>query len=442
MQVRQTLNATVAVLLGLAAACAGPAATDEPAPLLPAPSVLRASAGEVESECYLLGRQYETSWASNRAFTYASEDYLNLAGVQGGGRFAFAGYALDAPAGSFEPSVYVETDGAAQPGELWLGLADFTRDSWSWQSLDESGVATFDPARHLSGDAAYAYIVYTGSAYLKVHSIRLGALTPPFIEDVLPRIGVAGATRRFSVATAEDGQAQSCVWNFGGAAVPSISYQLQPLVELQAPGTYSCSVTASNAAGDFSEDFTVRVVAAAEYLPQTLYAIPAQTSAQTGEAVTVRVVTGELPADAPLRTVYSIGLTVDGDGEYVSGSYNIGAPGGAAHAVDGVWSTLSIAPEEFIALNEDYLGPVATDVPGQQLFIFNVVPVNGGTTTEAGDLFNFQLRFSAPGAYSLGFRASYEYERTYYSDAELHSRRWYDISNDHPEYAHQIVVAD
>ena len=305
MQINRWAGAAVAVPLLLAAACAGTATTAGPAPLLPDPSTLRAGSGEVESECYLLGSQYESAWASNRAFTYPSEDYLNLAGIQSGGRFAFAGFLLGTPAGTFDPSVHVETDGAAQPGELWLGLADFTRDSWLWHSLDESGSAVFDPARHLSGDAAYAYIVYTGSAYLKVHSIRLGALTPPFIEEILPRIGVSGATRRVSAATAEDGEAQSCVWDFGEAAVPGVSYQLEPLVELQAVGLYSCSVTASNEAGDFSEDFTVRVVSAAEYLPQTLYAIPVQTAAQPDQAVTIRIVTGELPADAPLRTVYS-----------------------------------------------------------------------------------------------------------------------------------------
>ena len=312
--------------------------------------------------------------------------------------------------------MHVDLAGGVPAGEVWLGVGDSGCDCWWWRVLDQTCTVQLDPSRHVEAGTACVYIIYTGHQLLRINSIWLGAVRPPLIVEILPRIGTGGATLRFSATTVPDGEALSCVWNFGAAAVPDVSYLLEPTVQLREPGLYDCAVTASNEVGSYAEEFSVCVVEASEYLPQSLYAIPVALSARTGEEVTVRVVTGALPSEAPLRTVNSIGLTVGTGCDYVEGSFNVGAPGNAAYDVDGIWCTLSVPPQGFMELIEDYVGPLTTDVAGEQLLIFNLVPINGGTTTQAGDLFNFRLLFSQPGTYELGFRAYFEYERTYYAD--------------------------
>ncbi len=444
MQAGRAFRVALGLLMVAASACSTQSVTQPSAgsaPLLSPPSALRQGSDELKSACYLAGCQYQRGWPHRQAFTSDADDRLSLTGEPEGG-YAYACYLLGVPACQFDEAVHVAIDGGIPVGEVWLGIGDAGCDCWCWRLLDGSATAQLEPSRQVVGGACSVVLMYTGTATLKVDSIWLGAATPPFIEDVLPRVGTGGSTHRFSIQTASGGKPLSCAWEFGEAAEPSASCQCEPLVRLQEPGQYDCSVTVANCAGSCTEHFTLGVEESSQYLPGTLYAIPAQTSAETGGTVTVRVVTGQLPADAPLRTVYTVGLTVGSGCDYVAGSFNAGAPGGAAADVDGVWSTLSSAPQGFMEINEDYVGPLPTDVPGQQLLIFNVVPINGGVTTAAGDLFNFRLRFSAPGDYQLGFRDYYLYERTYYADDELRIRRWDDISNDHPEHAHRIVVAD
>lgn len=158
--------------------------------------------------------------------------------------------------------------------------------------------------------------------------------------------------------------------------------------------------------------------------PDTLYAIPMQTSAVVGEPVTIRVATGQPPN--PLQSVV-VGLTVENAAAYVPNSFNIGEPGGARLDTDGYWALMGPPPP----VNGDYVDGGDGMTPGHPTDIgggfrrYDLVicpmacdrfdpPVSIG---EGAALCNLQLTFSTPGVYHLGFQLFGEmYHQTFYQD--------------------------
>jgi PKD repeat protein len=82
--------------------------------------------------------------------------------------------------------------------------------------------------------------------------------TAPSITDVQPQTGVSGATYT-PVVTYSGDTATAASWDFGGGATPNTSTDLNPSVTLNAPDTYSASVTLVNLAGSDVYNFSLVV---------------------------------------------------------------------------------------------------------------------------------------------------------------------------------------
>ncbi|MEZ5339180.1 MAG: PKD domain-containing protein [bacterium] len=81
----------------------------------------------------------------------------------------------------------------------------------------------------------------------------------PLISEVLPLSGDAGEVLNMQASNI-GGAVDSWAWDFGSAATPSTSSAVSPAITLGASGNYSCSVTATNAKGSDTFEFTLQVL--------------------------------------------------------------------------------------------------------------------------------------------------------------------------------------
>jgi hypothetical protein len=187
--------------------------------------------------------------------------------------------------------------------------------------------------------------------------------------------------------------------------------------------------------------------------PDTLIAVPLQGSAGTaaatnnqnqitsGDIVRVVVATG-VPAN-PFQFLNGVGVTVPGGVQgglndqyditqgavYAANTFNAGAVGGDAGAVDGFWTTMAPGGG-FLLPPDNFIKP--TDIGGGLIRIdFNLTPIGGSDVTTAdGELFNFGMAFGIAGSYELGFQEFETVNRTYYQDGANNEYFWGDITND------------
>lgn len=176
------------------------------------------------------------------------------------------------------------------------------------------------------------------------------------------------------------------------------------------------------------------------YEPDTLYAFPLQSAAAIGEPVRIVVATG-VPAN-PFQYMNGARVIFDGgEPSYVAGSFNVGAPGGELKEADGIWT--AVEPDSFL-LADDWMieaGLEYDQQTGTSIFDFNVTPLGGHATSDAGgELFNFEVEFAQPGLVTLGFQELETVKRTYYSDDTSWEYYWGDISNDHPGALNTVYV--
>lgn len=162
----------------------------------------------------------------------------------------------------------------------------------------------------------------------------------------------------------------------------------------------------------------------------TLYAIPLVASTTAGVPVRVAVMAGA-PANK-LLYVNGIRLTVGEQSGATAGtislpgeSFDLGLPdatpdvGGWA-PIDGIWSQLGISG----SLLAGHVG-AGILASGRRGFDFNVTPTAGTESgTASGALFNFELTFSTPGVYTLGFQRNDTVKRTYYSGEDDVEHYW------------------
>jgi len=448
------------LLLVSAASCTGSSGTpaESPARLapafgsypLPAPAQLRDTSGLLESASFKFGMEFQTEWPRFGAepAEVGSSLFMSNGGTEPVTRYCFVGYSLSVPLGDFDNTLRLEKTASWEDGTFWVGLANFSADRWDWQVVD--GVAAVvDPARHLQDNTAFVYLVYTGDGVQEIESIRLGALAPPFIRNVSPSIGTAGAGVVFSARLLESDEfddqpyyADQWQWVFGSAASPAESYSENPQVTLATVGDYVCRLTATNPAGTVEHEFHLVVRPPGQYAPATLYAIPRQETATVGEHVKVRIVTGELSPYEPLCSLSGVGVSVPEGAAYVPGSFNVGSIGGDAYNTDGLWSVMNPPISDFLVVPDDWFDASPTDVPGQLLLPFSVAPIQGRDITAPGVLFNFELVFDSPGVYPLGFVDVYQGERTHFTEESGRRNYWYDISNDHSGHASTVTVTE
>jgi hypothetical protein len=179
-----------------------------------------------------------------------------------------------------------------------------------------------------------------------------------------------------------------------------------------------------------SEESRVYVQLGRAHLPtDVLVATPLKTIVKVGEPVTVLVLTSILPM--PFLSA-NVALTTDATGEYVPGSFNIGAPGGEAFDVDGTWADMNdgTGPSGGFLMPPLQVFEGRSGGPGLVAWDFNVTPVGGSELTGSdGALFNCQFTFSTPGTKTFGFEAVNSIKRTYYAD-ESTEYFWGNIAND------------
>jgi PKD repeat protein len=105
-----------------------------------------------------------------------------------------------------------------------------------------------------------ASVSVTGAGGTENYFFTLSVLEGvPLITEVSPLSGDAGDVLNM-LATNLGGAIDTWDWNFGSAATPSTSSAVSPAITLGTSGNYPCSVTATNAKGNHTFNFTLSVL--------------------------------------------------------------------------------------------------------------------------------------------------------------------------------------
>ncbi len=205
----------------------------------------------------------------------------------------------------------------------------------------------------------------------------------------------------------------------------------------------TATFTAETSYGGTDTDTSGTITVAPLVLPSdTLGAIPLVDSATVADTVKVVVATGATAN--PMQFMTGVSIVFPPGCGYSANSFDYGAPVAGdpglnpvqdkdQETVDGIWTAIDAAAG-FLGVGDNLLVQ-DTDLPapftGSSAIDFNITPL-GGEDAPAGTrgiLFNFNLEFSAPGEYTLGFLLFDEVNRTYYQDGSQAVYQWGDISN-------------
>ncbi|MCG3152663.1 MAG: hypothetical protein GEEBNDBF_01965 [bacterium] len=173
---------------------------------------------------------------------------------------------VEPPPGPATPNITAVTPLSGQTASTPTFSATNTGDpatSWSWNfggGATPNTSTAANPTVTLGAVGTYnCSVTATNVAGNSVFPFTLTVTpAPPNLTSVTPLNGGAGSSRTFS-ATNIGGAATSWSWNFGGGASPNTSTAAGPTVTLGAVGSYSCSVTATNGAGNSTFPFTLTV---------------------------------------------------------------------------------------------------------------------------------------------------------------------------------------
>ncbi|MCB1185732.1 hypothetical protein KDL29_01085 [bacterium] len=175
----------------------------------------------------------------------------------------------------------------------------------------------------------------------------------------------------------------------------------------------------------------------------TLYAVAMSGTApsvrdpqQASDGQSVRVVVFTGPTKQPFQRMASVAVTCEDGSDYVLGSFDAGAPDSSSDAngltgIDGIWQLLEADDLQYSA--DDQIGGIhRRDLPGSRGALdFSIIPqgaleINGAY----GVLFSFEIAFSEPGEYRIGFQPVDTISRTYYQDdSDLNEFFWGDVTN-------------
>ena len=157
-------------------------------------------------------------------------------------------------------------------------------------------------------------------------------------------------------------------------------------------------------------------------------------SSGPGSGVLVVVATGQ--PDWPFQFLSGVGITCENGSDYVRGTFDAGVPdgvpdGAGVEVIDGIWA--GMAPTDLELTPDEQIGGTnrLPAGPGLGRLDFSIRPVEGSDLRDAsGVLFSFEIGFSEPGTYHLGFQAASAVSRTYYQDeAGNNEYFWGSISN-------------
>lgn len=331
---------TCACILGFVLLClcmtisCGQSGTEMPAPadntgtdpaalmrdVLPAPSTLKVPQ-ELFSDVFHEAAEYVELWPNDYVVDTA-EGYLCFRPwfTYDEGEFfpAYAIYTFDVTGYDHESTVNLWWADKTDNGKAWIGMADFTQDSWRWYEPDNAGAAVFDEAACIEGGLAHVVVLLTGTEQWTLEFVSLGSRWPPVIVGVGPRHGIEGETitpglylKVGYLAEKAASEFFSWEWDFGTGATPNNPTDAAPEITLGDPGVYYCTVIGSGLAGDCEHEFllTVNALGAVwdiEAVAQT-GAAGGQTSLALGSGVDEYPHVGWL--DTAAGTLYYSGFT-------------------------------------------------------------------------------------------------------------------------------------
>lgn len=241
---------------------ASPAAPHDNPKSIPAPLSLpgRASSAAVATR---LGADYEASMPSHSLMLSGHQALFapdgNAAGLAGQ---AYAIYSLDLSTQTDALCLNLDWASAPAAGRVWLGLADWQRNAWHWQSLSDASICELaDPAPYRNSDGSGLAVLLLGSGRpAALNWISAGLPEPPHIDWVSPLGGTAGQPVSISAGVSGLGPIDYA-WDFASGATPALCVYPEPDLVLGEPGSYACTLSVSSPFGSDSFDFSLEVSA-------------------------------------------------------------------------------------------------------------------------------------------------------------------------------------
>jgi hypothetical protein len=311
---------------------------------------------------------------------------------------------------------------------------------------------TFVDVPAAAGQDFTATVTVTDSrGFSDTETITVHVAVTPNVPPTIDSIVVAGAQATVNVSDA-DGDALTITLDSTTGGLSG-----SPASAPGPAGVFSFSVADIFAGGSGTATFTVSdgiasdtdtsgtITIAPLVLPNdALGAVPLVSSAGVGDTVKVIVATG--PVADLFQFMTGVSVVFPAGCDYDANSYDYGAPvpGDSPlnptedkdqETIDGIWTTVN-PTSGFLGVGDNLLAPdTALPAPFDSGFSardFNITPLGGSDAPvgTAGVLFNFNLGFSAPGAYSLKFLDFDEVQRTYYqSNGTPGNLLWNDLSN-------------
>lgn len=313
---------------------------------------------------------------------------------------------------------------------IWIGFANYQRNCWQWRELRATYYSNrwneFDPAINVNDEKMLIAIVAMNDVDVKW--LAVGGATPPIPFDIQPRLVMTGDEVQF-ITEVPNTPIETYNWDFGGGATPNTSEEPSPIVTAAAPGIYYGELTASNVLGACPTSFIYLVTEVTDVPPQHLLAIPEETVIHVDEPVLVTVKCGDFPQQQPMHNVF-FDLLIPESADYVSNSFNVGAPGGAKTELDGIWATFDDPVPGWFDVPDALIYFGSSSIPGMKRAALCGTPLGDSLTTTGGDIVNMQFTFSQPGEYEMGFLPWEDGGDTYYTNCELEEFLFYDASND------------
>lgn len=224
---------------------------------LPPPSALRETS-EITSGVFRFGRQLVAAWPNQQVMTEDSGLVLTPdwsgAGLAGA---AYAIYAFDSTGYTVDNKLRLDWQQAGHINDLWIGLANFSRDRWDWFSGPVEGAIAYDRAQYTDNRKVYAVVLCLGNATWKLNHIRICSGIPPRILRVTPVY--CNYHIPLYISAVVEGVATSYSWNFGGGATPNTSDVSKPNILPGDVGVYKAKLIAANAWGQDELAFDLHV---------------------------------------------------------------------------------------------------------------------------------------------------------------------------------------
>ncbi len=407
----------------------------------PPPSTLH-GASYAQDDLAQWGAEYSDSLPHQNTWRTNEYALFSPPSAQPGGplaNLAYVTYNFQLDGYDLEPSLRFSWASTHDFANAWVGLADFPGDRWEWHALPENGCLAFDPARNISATGAmYVIVLITKQPPWQLQLLRVGPeLTAPEIWlTASPRLINVPFNVNFNATGSCDPDGGSIVkyeWDWNGDGVYDADTGQTPTAShvYTEVGDYSAVLRVTDDENATSTKAILIQAISYHCDPDTLYAIPQASHAAVGEPVRILVATGQ-PAGR-LQFADCITVSFESGGAYVPQSFNIGWPGGARLATDGYWELLGPpAPGNGMYLDiGDNKVPGRGSLPedGLEYLAFAVVsqgPFDAPATIGNGaTLFNFELAFSQPGTYHLGFiQYIGDKDMTHYADQDGHDLHW------------------